>query len=105
MFRYIRIKIWLIIIIMSFSINKILAKDYRYNPNKKLHIEISKSGLNRISNPPYKISQVVGDESNFKLQHDEKGNNIYIIPVGKIGSSFEISLINDGGFVQDIEFI
>lgn len=53
------------------------AELYKFSPEKKLSFEISKSGLNRISNPPYKITQLTGDDSKFRIKYDEDGSNIF----------------------------
>ena len=70
----------------------------------KIYMQISKAGLNRISNPPYKITDVIGDSSKFKLQSDTDGANIYLMPMGKIGEHIEISIKNNIGKVQDFDF-
>ncbi|MGV2433275.1 MAG UNVERIFIED_CONTAM: type-F conjugative transfer system secretin TraK [Rickettsiaceae bacterium] len=73
------------------------------NENERISYKISKSGLNRISNPPYQIVQVTGDEGSYKLKYDEDGQNIYIMPLKKIGEKIEISIKNNRGSVQDLE--
>lgn len=78
---------------------------YQPRPEEKLKVKISKSGLNRISNPPYKIVQVTGDDSKFKLKYDEDGTNIYFMPLSKIDENIEISIKNNAGFVQDLELL
>jgi hypothetical protein len=76
---------------------------YKYQPEEKLNLEISKSGLNRISNPPYKIIQLTGDESKFRIKYDEDGSNIYFMPLVKIGDIIEVSIKNNVGHIQDLE--
>lgn len=75
---------------------------YQYTAGSIIKGEISKTGLNRISNPPYKITQVTGDESKYRLKHDEDGLNIYIMPLCEVGKDIEISIRNNAGFVQDL---
>jgi hypothetical protein len=75
---------------------------YKYAPDSVIRATISKTGLNRLSNPPYKITQVTGDESKYRLKHDEDGSNIYIMPLQEIGEDIEISIRNNAGFVQDL---
>ena len=75
---------------------------YQYSAGSIIKGEISKTGLNRISNPPYKITQVTGDESKYRLKHDEDGLNIYIMPLCEVGKDIEISIRNNAGFVQDL---
>ena len=75
---------------------------YQYTAGSIIKGEISKMGLNRISNPPYKITQVTGDESKYRLKHDEDGLNIYIMPLCEVGKDIEISIRNNAGFVQDL---
>ncbi|WPY01624.1 Type IV conjugative transfer system TraK-like protein (plasmid) [Candidatus Trichorickettsia mobilis] len=79
------------------------GETYQAQPNEPLQIKISKSGLNRISNPPYKITQVTGDDSKFRLKYDEDGTNIYFMPLITIGENVEISIRNNAGITQDLE--
>lgn len=76
---------------------------YRAEDSEPLRIKISKSGLNRITNPPYKITQVTGDESKFRLKYDEDGTNIYLIPLAGVGENIEISIRNNVGNTRDLE--
>jgi hypothetical protein len=80
------------------------AAVYRYQSDAKLSLKISKSGLNRISNPPYKITQLTGDESKFRIKYDEDGSNIYFMPLVKVGDVIEVSIKNNIGHIQDLEF-
>lgn len=79
------------------------ADSYQAETDKRIKVKISKSGLNRISNPPYKITQVTGDDSKYRLKYDEDGTNIYFMPLSSIGENIEISIKNNSGFVQDLE--
>ena len=79
------------------------GETYQAQANEPLQIKISKSGLNRISNPPYKITQVTGDDSKFRLKYDEDGTNIYFMPLITIGENVEISIRNNAGITQDLE--
>ena len=79
------------------------GETYQAQANDPLQIKISKSGLNRISNPPYKITQVTGDDSKFRLKYDEDGTNIYFMPLSTVGENVEISIRNNAGITQDLE--
>jgi len=79
------------------------GKTYQAQDNEPLQIKISKTGLNRISNPPYKITQVTGDDSKFRLKYDEDGTNIYFMPLSSVGENIEISIKNNAGITQDLE--
>ena len=79
------------------------GETYQAQVNDPLQIKISKSGLNRISNPPYKITQVTGDDSKFRLKYDEDGTNIYFMPLSAVGENVEISIRNNAGITQDLE--
>ena len=89
-----------LVIICQVGIGK--GDAYQYSAGSIIKGEISKTGLNRISNPPYKITQVTGDESKYRLKHDEDGLNIYIMPLCEVGKDIEISIRNNAGFVQDL---
>lgn len=78
------------------------AETYQPQGNEPLQIKISKSGLNRISNPPYQITQVTGDDSKFRLKYDEDGANIYFMPLSAVGENVEISIKNNIGHTQDL---
>lgn len=73
------------------------------SPNEKLFAKVSKTGLNRISNSPYQIVQVTGDESKFRLKFDGDGANIYLMPLVESGEKLEISVKNNMGSVFDME--
>ena len=79
-----------------------LAANFKLNSASRIKAQISKSGLNRISMLPHRITQVTGDESKYKLKYDEDGSNIYIMPVGKIGETIELSIKSTGNLVQDM---
>jgi len=100
------ISIFKYIMCCSFVLQTFIAEAavYRYQPEAKLSLKISKSGLNRISNPPYKITQLTGDESKFRIKYDEDGSNIYFMPLVKVGDVIEVSIKNNVGHIQDLEF-
>lgn len=79
------------------------ATTLKAKEDEKIAAKISKTGLNRISNPPYQITQVTGDESKFRLKFDSDGSNIYLMPLVSVGEKIEISIRNNVGFVQDME--
>lgn len=81
------------------------GETYRAEDCEPLRVKISKSGLNRITNPPYKITQVTGDESKFRLKYDEDGTNIYLIPLAGVGENIEISIRNNVGSTRDLELL
>lgn len=89
-----------LVIICQIGIGK--GDVYQYTTGSIIKGEISKKGLNRLSNPPYKITQVTGDESKYRLKHDEDGLNIYIMPLCDVGEDIEISIRNNAGHVQDL---
>lgn len=91
-----------LLLVSTFPVN---AETYQFKGGDTLKIKISKSGLNRISNPPYKIVQVTGDDNKFRLKYDDDGTNIYFMPIVPVGESCEISIKNNAGFVQDVELI
>lgn len=76
---------------------------YAANPDSKIHAPIGQNGINRISIFPFSITQVIGEENSYKLRNDTDGRNIYIIPLGRVGSKLELSLKTNSGFVQDLQ--
>lgn len=95
------------IVCYSILLQSIVANGavYQFSADKRIQVKISKSGLNRISNPPYRIEQLTGDDSKFRIKHDEDGSNIYFMPLGNTGESIEISVKNNAGEVQDLELV
>lgn len=90
-------------LVLTCSTSSALAQKYQAIPDGCLTAKVSKAGLNRISNWPYQIVQVTGDDSTFRLKSDEDGKNIYLMPLKGIGDRIEISIKNNAGFVQDLE--
>jgi len=82
-----------------------LAISLQNDQSKRLTVRISKSGLNRIANPPYQITQVTGDDTKFRLKYDEDGANIYLMPLVSVGDAIELSIKNNAGTVQDLELV
>lgn len=68
-----------------------------------LRVKVSKMGLNRISNFPYRIVQVTGDENAYRLKSDDDGANIYLHPLKNVGEKIEISIKNNIGTSYDLE--
>lgn len=86
-------------ILITASVN---AETIRYTPNKVMELSVSKGGLNRITYSPYKIIQVTGDESKYRIKYDEDGSSIYLMPLVDVGEIIEVSLRNNAGQVQDL---
>lgn len=93
----------LLFVCLSIIATTARGETHRFKEDQILKVKISKSGLNRISNPPYKIVQVTGDDSKFRIKYDEDGTNIYFMPISKVGEFCEISIKNNAGLVQDLE--
>jgi hypothetical protein len=72
---------------------------------EKQLVEISKSGLNRITMFPHHIIKILGDESKYKVEIDEKGSDIYIMPLCKVGEKIEISLKTSSNLSLDLELL
>lgn len=86
-------------ILSTASVN---AETIRYTPNKAMELSVSKGGLNRITYSPYKIIQVTGDESKYRIKYDEDGSSIYLMPLVDVGEVIEASVRNNAGQVQDL---
>ena len=86
-------------ILSTASVN---ADTVRYTPNKVMELSVSKGGLNRITYSPYKIIQVTGDESKYRIKYDEDGSSIYLMPLVDVGEIIEVSIRNNAGQVQDL---
>jgi hypothetical protein len=77
----------LLLLVLSGLTDIALAANFKLNSEDRIKTQISKSGLNRITMLPYRITQVTGDESKYKLKFDEDGGNIYIMPIGQTGGT------------------
>ena len=92
----------LLLVIFSLLGEVAVAANFKLNLQNRIKTQISKSGLNRITMLPHRITQVTGDESKYKLKFDEDGSNIYIMPTGKIGETIELSIKSSTNLVQDM---
>ena len=92
----------LLLLVLSGLTDIALAANFKLNSEDRIKTQISKSGLNRITMLPYRITQVTGDESKYKLKFDEDGGNIYIMPIGQIGGTIELSIKSTTNLVQDM---
>lgn len=54
---------------------------------------------------PHHIIKILGDESKYKVEIDEKGSDIYIMPLCGIGEKIEISLKTSNNFSLDLELL
>jgi hypothetical protein len=97
--------LWTLLVSGFVNLSQAIAfgQTFYADSRNRLNIKVSKMGLNRISNPPYRIVQVTGDDSSFRLKYDEDGENIYLMPMKGVGEKIEIALKNNAGFVQDLE--
>ena len=92
----------LLLVIFALFCEAAVAANFKLNSQSRIKTQISKSGLNRITMLPHRITQVTGDESKYKLKFDEDGSNIYIMPTGKIGETIELSIKSTTNLVQDM---
>ena len=82
--------------------NNALAQTVKAPIDDKINAKISATGLNRISNPPYQIIQVTGDDTKYSLKSDDDGANIYLMPIVKRGEHIELILKNNIGQSHDL---
>jgi len=92
----------LLLVIFSLLGEVAVAANFKLNSQNRIKTQISKSGLNRITMLPHRITQVTGDESKYKLKFDKDGSNIYIMPTGKVGETIELSIKSTTNLVQDM---
>ena len=84
--------------------NKNSVVELDYNAGAKLILEIGYNSHTRICFNPYQISEVVGDNSKFKLIRGVKAKNIFILPKAKEGEVIDITIITNNGKTQDLSF-
>lgn len=90
-----------IILLILFS-DSSFANNFELEPKTRQTLNISKSGINRITMLPHRILQVTGDEGKYKLNMDEDGSNIYIMPIAKIGEKIELSIKTSTNHTEDL---
>jgi len=78
------------------------AKIYESNPSKRLNVEISDSGVNRIEIKKDRITKVVGNEGEYSIEGDNKTGVIFLSSKGIAGQIFPITIITEKGYTQDI---
>lgn len=82
--------------------SKIFAANFTINTESRISALISKAGVNRITMLPHRILQVTGDKSKYKIESDEDGGNVYIMPLVNVDEEIEISIKASGDLVQDM---
>lgn len=80
----------------------IFAANFTINTESRISSPISKAGVNRITMLPHRILQVTGDKSKYKIESDEDGGNVYIMPLVNVDEEIEISIKASGDLVQDM---
>lgn len=80
----------------------IFAANFTINTESRISAPISKAGVNRITMLPHRILQVTGDKSKYKIESDEDGGNVYIMPLVNVDEEIEISIKASGDLVQDM---
>lgn len=97
------------IMILIFFAHVAIAKDtplhaqiFLHQPHHKIKAIIGDKSQNRISFEPAGIREIVGDDSAYQVLHDRRGHNVFIAPKVQAGHIIEMTLISNGGKVQDI---
>ncbi len=89
---------------LSFGIHYTFAANiYHFKPDERIKGEITNKEMTRIEFGKYGIAAVIGDENKYGFLNDEEGSNIFIKPKVPVGDKFSISLISQGGLVQDLD--
>jgi hypothetical protein len=78
---------------------------YKADSNKRLDIEISDAGVNRIEVKKDRIAKVVGSSDEYNVQGDNKTGVIFIVSKGVSGQILPITIITEKGYTQDINLI
>jgi hypothetical protein len=80
-------------------------KGYKADSNKRLDIEISDAGVNRIEVKKDRIAKVVGSSDEYNVQGDNKTGVIFIVSKGVSGQILPITIITEKGYTQDINLV
>ena len=78
------------------------AKTYKANGNKRINIEISQTGVNRIEVKKDRIAKVIGNTDEYSIEGDGKTGVIFISAKGIAGEMIPITIITEKGYTQDI---
>ena len=80
------------------------AAIYKANSNKRINIEISQTGVNRIEVKKDRIAKVIGNIDEYSIEGDSKTGAIFLSIKAIAGEIVPITIITEKGFTQDINF-
>lgn len=89
-------------LMLIFSINNAHATTYKANEQKRINIEISQSGVNRVEVKKDRIAKVIGNEGAYSIEGDNKTGVIFLSSNAIAGENLPITIITEKGFTQDI---
>jgi len=95
------IEVTLVVLTLFTAISCYGAEIVPKSDSKQIHVEISKSGNNRITASPYRIKEIIGDISRYELIHDKSGN-VFIIPKVDIGYVIELTVVTTDEKIWDL---
>jgi hypothetical protein len=86
-----------------FAIEKIDAKIFKHHPYRIIRTTIGAKCHNRISFENIKIRQVVGDQQEYQMIHDNLGGHLFLLPKVPPKQKICISIITENNLVQEFE--
>ena len=78
------------------------AATYKANSNKRINVEISQNGVNRIEVKKDRIAKVIGNQDEYSIEGDNKTGAIFLSVRGVVGEIVPITIITEKGYTQDI---
>ena len=82
----------------------VYAAIYKADSNKRINIEISQLGVNRIEVKKDRIAKVIGNIDEYSIEGDNKTGAIFLSAKGIAGEIVPITIITEKGYTQDINF-
>ena len=90
------------IAIISLLVPQVYAATYKANNNKRITVEISQTGVNRIEIKKDRIAKVIGNNNEYSIEGDSKTGVIFLSAKAISGEILPITIITEKGYTQDI---
>ncbi len=91
-----------VIAIISVLLPQAHAATYKANNNKRITVEISQTGVNRIEVKKDRIAKVIGNNNEYSIEGDSKTGVIFLSAKAIAGEILPITIITEKGYTQDI---
>lgn len=94
----------LLITLFSKSLGSLFAKELSLNKERRLEIELSTEGMNRVSLNGDRITKLVFQENTLQIEAESHDGSLFIAPRMPRDSKVYATLFTEKGFVQELVF-